>query len=85
MRQGAVRRSQIGKMLAKGLELTQRKGQLGVLVGETVNVLCSLLKVFHRISRFGCDRFDDFHHLCRGFAQIGCPFAGEHFAIFRAA
>ena len=31
-------------------------------------ILRGLLKIFHRVGRFSCDRFDNFQHFCCGFA-----------------
>ena len=85
MRERAVWRSQVDEMLAEGFELGQRKCEFGVFVRETIKVLRGLLKIFHRVSRFSCNWFDNFEHFCCGFSQIGCAFAGEYFAIFSAA
>ena len=72
-------------MLTEGFELAERKCEFGVFVRETIEVLRSLLKIFHCVGRFSCNRFDHFEHFCCGFAQIGCAFAGEYFTIFRTA
>src|SRR2546430_1699833 len=51
-----------------------------------INVLRSLLKVFHGGGRFGCNRLDYFQHFSRGFAEIECTLLGQHYryALFNA-
>ena len=39
MRQCAVRRGQIGHVFAKVFHLSQRLSQLGILVGEVINIV----------------------------------------------
>ena len=77
-----VGRGQIGEMFAECFELGESEIQLGILVGEMVQIIRRLLKVFHGVRRFGGDRFDDFQHFRRGFAQIGCAFAWRSFRRF---
>ena len=50
-----------------------------------IEILRGLLKVFHRVGRFGCDRFDYFEHLRRGITQIGSTFSSKRLAVFCAA
>ena len=62
MRERAVGRGQTGEVFAERLELGESEIQLGILVGEMVQIIRGLLKVFHGVRRFGGDRFDDFQH-----------------------
>ena len=72
-------------MCPERLELAKRESQLGIFVGEAVQILRRLLKVFHGVGGLGRNRLDDFKHLGCGFAQIGSALSSEHLAVFGAA
>ena len=84
MRERAVGRGQTGEVFAERFELGEREIQFGVFVGETIEILCRILKVFHRVRRFIGNRFDDLQHFRRCLAEIGCAFACECVALFCA-
>ena len=66
-------------------ELGEREIQFGVFVGEFVEILGGVLKVFHRVSRFIGNRFDDLQHFRCGLAEIGCCVRLQCLAIFCVA
>ena len=67
---GAVRPE---KVFAERLELGESEIQFGVFVGESIEILGGVLKVFHGVGCFVGNRFDDLQHFRRGLAEIGCP------------
>ncbi len=75
MRERAVGRGQTREVFAERLELGEREIQFGVFVGDTIEILSGVLKVFHRVRRFVGNRFDDLQHFRCGLAEIGGAFA----------
>ena len=59
MRERAVGRGQTGEVFAERFELGESEIQFGVFVGEFIEILSGVLKVFHRVGRFVGNRFDD--------------------------
>src|SRR6267378_260372 len=68
-------------MFSESLELGEGEVQFGIFVGDAIEILRGLLKVFHGVGGFGRHRFDHFQHLRRGFTQIGSALSGEYLAI----
>ena len=85
MRERAIGRGQTGEVFAERLELGESEIQFGVFVGEFIEILGGVLKVFHRVGRFVGNRFDDLQHFRCCLAEIGCAFACERVALFCAA
>ena len=79
MRERAVGRGQTGEVFAERFELGESEIQFGVFVGEFIEILGGVLKVFHGVGCFVGNRFDDLKHFRRGLAKIGCAFACKSF------
>src|SRR5205823_8010282 len=84
-RERAVARGQARQIFDKGPKLRQTHVQLRILVGDPAQILRRRLEFFQRIGGFRGDRLDDIEHLRNRFAEIRYSFAGENFAVARAA
>ena len=81
VRKRAVGCGHVRDVFAEKFYLTKCLIELGVFVGDVVQVLRGLLKISHCVGRFRGDGSDHFQHFGGGFTNVGIAFAGKHLTI----